>query len=93
MQELKVVANYRALSRLLVILLEKGELPTRKLLSEYGATGYGQILIKQARRQGFITRKEQEPEGKGNHLVVNALTAKGRKVARLAKTAYRKMRK
>jgi hypothetical protein len=93
MQELKTVANNRALSRLLVILLEKGELPTRKLLSEYGATGYGQILIKQAENLGLITRKEQEPEGKGNHLVVNALTTKGRKIAKLAKAVYRKTRK
>ncbi len=88
MQEFQIVANNKALSKVLVILLEQGPLPTRKLLSEYGSTGHGQTLIKQAERQGFITRKEREPEGRGNRLVVNALTAKGRRVAKLAKIVY-----
>lgn len=49
------------------------------------ATGYRPALIKQAEKGDVATRKEQEPEGKGNHLVVNTLTEKGRKVAGLIK--------
>ncbi|NOJ28044.1 MAG: hypothetical protein DA330_08565 [Nitrososphaera sp.] len=88
MQELQIVANNKALSKVLVILLGQGPLPARKLLSEYGATGYGQSLIKQAVTGGLIARRKAMPEGKGNHLVVNALTTKGRKIARMAKMVY-----
>lgn len=88
MQELQIVANNKALSKVLMILLEQGPLPTRELLSEYGSIGHGQALIKQAEQLGLITRRKAMPEGKGNHLVVNALTAKGKKIAVLAKQVY-----
>lgn len=50
--------------------------------------GHGQALIKQAEQLGLITRRKAMPEGKGNHLMVNALTAKGKKIAVLAKQVY-----
>ena len=57
-------------------------IPTVKLLKKLKSTGYGQHIIRRAIREGYIARKEQPPEGKGNYLVANDLRAKGKKLLR-----------
>jgi hypothetical protein len=54
-----------------------GCISTVKLLKKLKSTGYGQHIIRRAVREGYVARKEQRPEGKGNYLVVNYLTPKG----------------
>ena len=55
-----------------------GSISTVKLLTKLKSTGYGQHIIRRAVREGYIARKEQRPQGKGNYLVVNDLTPKGK---------------
>jgi hypothetical protein len=54
-------------------------------LDELGGYKWGKVAIDEAKRQGLIEREDREPEGKGNHLMVNRLTEKGKMVAKLAK--------
>ena len=51
---------------------------TVKLLRKLKSTGYGQHIIRRAVREGYMAKKEQRPEGRGNYLVVNYLTPKGK---------------
>jgi predicted transcriptional regulator len=51
-----------------------------KLLKKLKSTGYGQHIIRRAVREGYMTKKEQRPEGRGNYLVINYLTPKGKKL-------------
>src|SRR5215208_3273292 len=55
-----------------------GSISTVKLLTKLKSTGYGQHVIRRAVREGYVIRKEQRPQGKGNYLVVNDLTRKGK---------------
>lgn len=55
-----------------------GSISTVKLLKKLKSTGYGQYIIRRAVREGYIARKEQVPQGKGNYLKVNYLTPKGK---------------
>jgi hypothetical protein len=69
-----LISVLRALQRM------GGEASTRRLLKEIKTTGYGQVLIGRAEVMGYITREDREPEGKGNWLVVNKLTQKGKRL-------------
>jgi hypothetical protein len=55
-----------------------GSISTVKLLTKLKSTGYGQHIIRRAVREGYVVRKERRPQGKGNYLVVNDLTPKGK---------------
>ena len=55
-----------------------GSISTVKLLTKLKSTGYGQHIIRRAVRDGYVVRKERRPPGKGNYLVVNHLTPKGK---------------
>jgi hypothetical protein len=55
-----------------------GSISTVKLLTKLKSTGYGQHIIRRAVREGYVARKERRPQGKGNYLVVNYLTPKGK---------------
>ena len=55
-----------------------GSISTVKLLKKLKSTGYGQHIIRRAVKEGYIARKEQVPQGKGNYLKVNYLTPKGK---------------
>ena len=55
-----------------------GSISTVKLLTKLKSTGFGQHIIRRAVREGYIARKEPRPQGKGNYLVVNDLTPKGK---------------
>jgi hypothetical protein len=59
-----------------------GSISTVKLLTKLKSTGYGQYIIKRAVREGYIARKEQPPKGRGNYLVINYLTPKGKALLR-----------
>lgn len=56
----------------------QGSIPTVKLLVKLGSTGYGQHIIRRAVREGYVMRKEKPPKGKGNYMVMNSLTTKGK---------------
>jgi hypothetical protein len=43
------------------------------------STGYGQHIIRRALKEGYIGRKEQPSEVKGNYLVIYYLTPKGKR--------------
>ena len=54
---------------------------TRKLCEqEFNSRHYCNELLEFAKRQGYITRKREDPEGKGNKLHVNRIAAKGKKL-------------
>jgi hypothetical protein len=55
---------------------------TVKLLRKLRSTGYGQHIIRRAVREWYMAKKEQRPEGRGNYLVVNYLTPKGKALLR-----------
>jgi hypothetical protein len=59
-----------------------GSISTVKLLAKLKSTGYGQHIIRRAVREGYMARKEQPPQGKGNYLVINYLTPKGKMLLR-----------
>jgi DNA-binding MarR family transcriptional regulator len=59
-----------------------GSISTVKLLTKLKSTGYGQHIIRRAVREGYMARKEQPPEGRGNYLVINYLTPKGKALLR-----------
>jgi DNA-binding MarR family transcriptional regulator len=59
-----------------------GSISTVKLLRMLKSTSYGQLIIRRAVREGYIARKEQPPKGKGNYLVINYLTPKGKALLR-----------
>lgn len=78
------VADFAKINKGLIHLLQAiegnpgGSISTVKLLTKLKSTGYGQHIIRRAVREGYIARKEQRPQGKGNYLVVNDLTPKGK---------------
>jgi DNA-binding MarR family transcriptional regulator len=58
-------------------------LPTRKLSEEiFNSRTYGWKVLKQAEKLGYIKRKKvRRPKGqKGNYMVMNYLTPKGRRL-------------
>jgi hypothetical protein len=59
-----------------------GSISTVKLLKKLKSTGYGQHIIRRAVKEGYIARKEQVPQGKGNYLKVNYLTPSGKVLLR-----------
>ena len=81
-------ADFASMSQGLIPLLQAidsspgGSIPTVKLLKKLKSTGYGQHIIRRAVREGYIARKEQPPEGKGNYPVANDLRPKGKKLLR-----------
>lgn len=85
-EALKVIVNNKPLVRLLMVIDADNGCPTRKLLKRLGSNDLHPLLAR-AESEGYITREEREPEGKGNHLVCNYLTKKGRAIAAVAKQA------
>lgn len=83
---LQLLVKHRAMLRVLSILVkQKGNaLPTRILLRKLGANNLHHVIL-QAEKEGYIERKRVKPQGKGNYLVYNHLTPKGRKLAELNK--------
>jgi hypothetical protein len=59
-----------------------GSISTVKLLKKLKSRGYGQHIIRRAVKEGYIARKEQVPQGKGNYLKINYLTPKGKVLLR-----------
>jgi hypothetical protein len=57
-----------------------GSIPTVKLLTKIKSTDYGQHIIRRAVKEGYVARKELPPQGKGNYLVMNYLTPKGKRL-------------
>jgi DNA-binding MarR family transcriptional regulator len=49
-----------------------------------GANNLHHVIL-QAEKEGYIKRKRVKPQGKGNYLVYNSLTPKGRRLAKLSK--------
>ncbi|HEV3432988.1 MAG TPA: hypothetical protein VG098_03240 [Nitrososphaera sp.] len=85
-ETLRLLVKRRAMLRVLSILFkQKGNaLPTRVLLQKLGANNLHHVIL-QAEREGYIKRKRVKPQGKGNYLVYNHLTPKGRRLAELNK--------
>ncbi len=83
---LRLLVKRRAMLRVLSILVkQKGNaLPTRTLLQKLGANNLHHVIL-QAEKEGYIKRKRVKPQGKGNYLVYNHLTPKGRRLAELNK--------
>ncbi len=83
---LQLLVKRRAMLRVLSILVnQKGNaLPTRILLRKLGANNLHYVIL-QAEKEGYIERKRVKPQGKGNYLVYNRLTPKGRRLAELNK--------
>jgi hypothetical protein len=85
-ETLRLLVKRRAMLRVLSVLFkQKGNaLPTRVLLQKLGANNLHHVIL-QAEREGYIKRKRVKPRGKGNYLVYNHLTPKGRRLAELNK--------
>jgi hypothetical protein len=49
-----------------------------------GANNLHHVIL-QAEKEGYIERKRVKPQGKGNYLVYNRLTPKGKRLAMLSK--------
>jgi hypothetical protein len=83
---LKTMVNDRPLVRLLLIINKDGSdgYPTRKLLKRLGSNELHPLLAR-AEKEGYIKRERRKPEGKGNHLVCNYLTKKGKALVDLAR--------
>lgn len=85
-ETLQLLVKRRAMLRVLSILVkQKGNaLTTRILLRKLGANNLHHVIL-QAEKEGYIKRKRVKPQGKGNYLVYNRLTPKGRRLAELNK--------
>jgi hypothetical protein len=85
-ETLRLLVKRRAMLRVLSILAkQKGNvLTTRILLQKLGANNLHHVIL-QAEKEGYIKRKRVKPQGKGNYLVYNRLTPKGRRLAELNK--------
>jgi hypothetical protein len=85
-ETLRLLVKRRAMLRVLSILLKQKEnaLSTRILLQRLGANNLHHVIL-QAEKEGYIKRKRVKPQGKGNYLVYNRLTPKGRRLAELNK--------
>ena len=85
-ETLRLLVKRRAMLRVLSILaIQKGNaLSTRILLQKLGANNLHHVIL-QAEKEGYIKRKRVKPQGKGNYLVYNRLTPKGRRLAELNK--------
>lgn len=83
-ESLGTIVNNRPMIRMLVILGKTDGCPTRKLLKKLGSNElHGLLTI--AESEGFIKRERRPLEGKGNHLVCNYLTKKGKALVTIAK--------
>jgi hypothetical protein len=68
-----------------LLVKQKGNaLPTRILLQKLGANNLHHVIL-QAEKEGYIKRKRVKPQGKGNYLVYNHLTPKGKRLAELSR--------
>ena len=85
-ETLRILVKRRAMVRVLSILVkQKGNaLPTRVLLQKLGANNLHHVIL-YAEQEGYIRRKRIKPQGKGNYLVYNQLTSKGKRLAKLNK--------
>ncbi len=85
-ETLRLLVKRRAMLRVLSMLVkQKGNtLPTRILLRKLGANNLHHVIL-QAEKEGYIERKRVKPQGKGNYLVYNRLTPKGKRLAMLSK--------
>ena len=75
--------THKGLIKLLRAIEKSGSLgiASRKLCEqEFNSRHYCNELLEFAKRQGYITRKREDPEGKGNKLHVNRIAAKGKKL-------------
>jgi hypothetical protein len=84
---LNVIAKRKPLAKMLRIIDDSSQgYTTRELLRVVKSWGEGHKMIKQAEKEGYITRREVKPEGKGNWRKYNVLTPKGKAIADLART-------
>ncbi len=74
---LRTIVNDRPMVRLLMVVDKVDGYPTRKLLKKLGSNDLHRLLAR-AESEGYIRREKQKPEGRGNHLICNRLTEKGR---------------
>jgi hypothetical protein len=71
--------NNAGIAHLLSIVYDKEPITTSELLKELGSVEYGQRLIRRAKHEGLITRKEGKQLRPGQFRpVYNTLTEKGR---------------
>jgi hypothetical protein len=85
-ETLRMIVNDRPLVRMLLIIDEVDGYPTRKLLKRLGSNDLHPLLAK-AENDGYIRRDKQKPRGKGNHLICNYLTEKGKALVDIARRA------
>ncbi|HJU34622.1 MAG TPA: hypothetical protein VJ695_05840 [Nitrososphaera sp.] len=85
-ETLRLLVKRRPMLRVLSVLVkQKGNaLPTRILLQKLGANNLHHVIL-QAEKEGYIKRKRVKPQGKGNYLVYNHLTPKGKRLAELSR--------
>lgn len=81
---LKMIVNERLLVRVLMIIGEAEGYSTRKLLKRLGSNELHPLLTR-AEKDGYIRRDERKPEGKGNHMICNYLTKKGKALVDIAR--------
>jgi hypothetical protein len=73
-----------SLIKMLIILSKAGKpgLTTRELLNQFQSVGPGQVVLKRAVDEGFVTRKEIKREDKkgsgGSHVTMNYITPAGK---------------
>ena len=63
--------------------IEPGSIATRRLFEKFSGNDLHRKL-KEATERGFVTREKVKPEGKGNWLMVNRLTPKGKRLLQVA---------
>lgn len=85
-EALRTIVNDRPLVRLLMVIDKDDGCPTRKLLKRLGSNDLHPLLAR-AESEGYIIREERKPEGKGNHLICNYITKKGKAIVDIARKA------
>jgi hypothetical protein len=84
---LQIIVQRKPMLRLLAALSKNYGIPTRQLLEgEFNGMDLHREII-EAERLGYVKRvKVEKPKGeKGNHLMVNLLTPKGKRIVKTAK--------
>ena len=75
----KILAEEKALVKLLKTIGRGREYTTRELLTKLGAYGYGHKLLLKAQKRGLVERKTVKNK------VFNKLTSDGKKIVMIAK--------
>lgn len=76
---LKILVEEKALVKLLRTIGQGKGYPTRELLTNLGAYGYGHKLLLKAHKRGLVDRKTVKNK------VYNSLTSDGRKIVMIAR--------